>query len=105
MALSSMFLLLITLSGCCFADNIEIERDVSFPTDDFHLPSSFYPNSRPLCSKFNAHQLGGCWHNCPQASSFYEHKFKCVVTSEARQNAGLQVSFVYQESSTTTFSK
>lgn len=93
MALFSTFLLLITLSGCCFANNIEIERGVSFPTDDFHLPTSLCPNVRPLCSKFNAHQLGGCWCNCPQASSFYEHEFKCVLASEARQNAGCELGF------------
>lgn len=93
MALFSTFLLLITLSGCCFANNIEIERGVSFPTDDFHLPTSLCPNVRPLCSKFNAHQLGGCWCNCPEASSFYEHEFKCVLASEARQNAGCELGF------------
>lgn len=91
MALFSTFLLLMTVSGCYFAENISIERSVSFPTDDFLLPTSLCPSFRPLCSKFNAHQLGGCWCNCPQASSFYEHEFKCVLATEARKNAGMAI--------------
>lgn len=75
MALFSTLLLLITLSGCCFADNIEIERGVSFPTDDFLLPTSLCPSFRPLCSKFNAHQLGGCWSN------FEDAPINCVLGS------------------------
>ena len=91
MALFSTFLLLMTMSECYFAENIGIERGVSFPTDDFLLPTSLCPSFRPLCNKFNAHQLGGCWCNCPQASSFYEHEFKCVLATEARKNAGMAI--------------
>lgn len=88
MDLFSTILLLIAVSGCCFAENIDFERGVFFPSDDFKLPTSLCPSFTPLCSKFNAHSLGGCWCSCPTAFSFYEHVFKCVHSSEARRSAG-----------------
>ena len=83
------FLLLVALSDPSFAVLIEMERLPSFPTDDFLLSGSLCPSSRPSCSLFRAHPLGGCWCSCPNTFSFYEEDFQCERNSEARRNAGI----------------
>lgn len=83
------FLLLVALSDPSFAVLIEMERLPSFPTDDFLLSGSLCTSSRPSCSLFRAHPLGGCWCSCPNTFSFYEGDFQCERNSEARRNAGI----------------
>lgn len=87
------FLLLVALSDPSFAVLIEMERLPSFPTDDFLLSGSLCPSSRPSCSLFRAHPLGGCWCSCPNTFSFYEEDFQCERNSEARRNAGCDLLF------------
>ncbi|XP_078383950.1 uncharacterized protein LOC144666392 isoform X2 [Oculina patagonica] len=93
MASFATILLLIAVSGRCLAEHISIDRGVAFPSDDLLLPPSLCPSFSPMCSKFGAHPLGGCWCSCPRSYTFYEHAFKCAHSTAARQSAGCDLGF------------
>ena len=83
---------------------LRIFRVKSDPDDDILLPSlqSECPNTTfPLCDKYNARRLDflyDCWCQCNQPSgnyTFFEPNNSCVRVSEARQQAGETIAFVF----------
>ena len=83
---------------------IEIDRDPSLAVeDDLKLPRGTAEcpvdgnNVSPLCSKYNAQSLGGCWCKCGRGRgeeyTFFEPTNSCLKISLARQRSGNLVSF------------
>ena len=79
---------------------MEIERHQTFAAeDDFELPKipTECPAAGPLCTKYNAQSLGGCWCKCSRPTggkyTFFEPTNSCLKVSLARQRSGNLVSF------------
>ena len=83
------------------AVSIQILREKEHPDDDILLQrdTADCPRSAsrfiPLCSKYNAAVLGGCWCQCGRPAdkyTFFEPNNTCVKASLARQKAGKLIS-------------
>ena len=108
-AMTALFPFLLFLSYTSLAVSqreTKLERQKKFgPEDDILLPKGSADCPRkgdvyaPLCQRFNAKPLGGCWCNCEadksaEKKTFYEPRNSCVKVSIARQDAGMSV--IYQ---------
>ena len=83
---------------------LRIFRDKMDPDDDIQLPfvQSECPNSTfPLCDKYNAERFDfsiKCFCQCNRPSgsyTFFEPNNSCIRVSEARQQAGKAIAFVF----------
>ena len=100
-----VFLLFLSYTGSTVhGQSLRIYRDKDHPDDDIQLPSvqSECPTlTSPLCDKYNARQLDfpyNCLCQCNEPSgsyTFFEPNNSCIRVSEARQQAGKTIIFVF----------
>ena len=100
-----VFLLFLSCIGTTVhGQSLRIFRIKNDPDDDIQLPSvqSECPTEKnPLCNKYNARQFDlsyKCFCRCNRPSgnyTFFEPNNSCIRVSEARQQAGKTIVFVF----------
>ena len=94
------FVLFLSAAGSNAQRAFRLVRERQIPGDDFLLPKGTPDCPRngavyvPLCSKYNAAPLGGCWCQCNKPAdeyTFYEQSNGCVKASIARQKSGMRI--------------